>query len=440
NTGSQGGGIAIFTGTTNITAHNLMLRNNTASTGGGIFCDGSGLATILIDGDETNNNGITGNLANNGNGGGVYLSNGCQFTSYVGTRVNTNDDKRGIFANFSTRNGGGLYIASESKAYLFGNSQCVQKQSGQVCRGYNNQPINVSFNISDIDQNDNGSGAGIYVSGNNSIVEIYNGLVENNNTARGDGGAAYVGFGAQFTSDSRFTNGTCWSPGSCNQFINNEASAGGVIQAESGSELAINRSFFSGNLANVGNIVNADGINTSLQMQGNLIFKNGDFSGDFSNRSLFNISNQAFLNLSFSTIADNNINNNTAVIANDSGLVLFESSIVSEVQSLLVYEETKPFGGSFYCLMVHESNSLGGTGQFITTQSNPGFMDRENENYRLDLNSSNAIDYCDMQSAFLPDADNELRGLDWEQIDDFQGPYDLGYDEQTDIIFKNSFD
>ena len=440
NTGSQGGGIAIFTGTTNITAHNLMLKDNTASSGGGIFCDGSGLPTILIDGDESNTYGITGNLANNGNGGGVYLSNGCTFSSYVGTDVNSNEDKRGIFANFATRNGGGLYVASESKAVLYGGTQCAQQQTGEVCYGNNSQPINVSYNVADIDESGDGFGAGVFVTGNNSHVEIYNGLINNNNTKLGNGGAVLISSDGRLTSDSVFSNGGCWNPGACNQFIENRASLGGAIQAESRGQVSINRTFFTKQLANAGNIVNADGVNTLIEMEGNLIIENGDFSGDFSNRNLFEMNNNSGLNLSFSTIADNFLTNTRPIILNQSSTVNVESSIVSEQSGILVYSSTSPNVESFNCLLVHESASLSGTSQFVTTSQIPGFIDRNNDNYKLDINLSPAIDYCNNPVQVLTDSDNDARGWDWTQISDFQGPYDLGYDENTDVIFNNGFE
>jgi len=76
------------------------------------------------------------------------------------------------------------------------------------------------------------------------------------------------------------------------------------------------------------------------------------------------------------------------------------------------------------------------------TVADPNFVDRANGDYHLNWMTSPAVDYGDtfLASPAFTDIDNEERGFDWSRIPNEVGNFDVGFDEQNDIIFADGFE
>ncbi|MCX7552705.1 hypothetical protein OS175_02340 [Marinicella sp. S1101] len=439
NTGILGGGISLILGDTDLVAFNLMVASNTADEGGGIYCDGSGTSSVFIDGEANNGYGIFNNQATSGNGGGVALVSGCNFTSYVGTSGGFLDLK-GIQGNSATENGGGIYAASGSTVNLNGAQFCFFG-----CNGYNEEPVLVAGNEANSDDVDGGFGGGIYATGSGTRVNFTNALIVNNDADQG--GGMYLAdlaeaTGGIVTTDLFGNSIECWSPGSCNQVNENTAlTTGGAFRLDTGATADLNRTHIQGNRANFGTAVYALAADTSFEGEGLLVTGNGDNGADgFSDNNVFRLLSGATINLSWSTVADNNINNDDEIIDNGSSSLRLQSSIVHENNPVNIYDSSSPVVGVFDCMIVHEDTSIVGT-TFGITVDDPEFIDRANGDYHINPNTSPAVDYCDdFNAPEFSDSDGDERGFDWSNISDNFGSFDVGYDEQTDIIFKNGFE
>ena len=86
NSGTKGGGIAIIGGQVVVNLDSAYIYDNTADLGGGLYC-GSNTSVFFINGfsgiSSNEANGTSG--ANAGRGGGVFLTNACQFFMFSGT-------------------------------------------------------------------------------------------------------------------------------------------------------------------------------------------------------------------------------------------------------------------------------------------------------------------------------------------------------------------
>lgn len=446
--GVFGGGISIIEGDTDIVASNLNLIFNKATLGGGIFCDGnSGANSIFIYGDENNNSGIYSNEATNatiGSGGGVYLSNGCTFTSFVGGSNST--DFSGINLNTATVHGGGIYADGGSVVNLIGTQECAFV----FCFGYDSKPVNVSNNTADSDNTGGGNGGGIYASGAGTEVNIFNGFINGNEAY--SGGGVMVTDEATFTTNTTFKKDTdCWSPGSCNQITENEAistgglaSLGGAVYVTTGGTAEIHRTHVQNNRADFGTAAFVIDADSSFSSEGSLYTNNGDSGAEgFDDFSVFQTETAANLDLTFATIADNNIRSTSAttntLIHNQSAISRLKSSIVNEPNNVPIYSSNSPTADTFDCLIVHEDSSF--TGSQITVDD-PEFIDRTGGDYHINVQTSPAVDYCDsiLTTPAFTDIDNQERGFDWPGISNNLGGFDVGFDEQNDVIFADGFD
>ncbi|MFK8012205.1 MAG: hypothetical protein AB8B80_09210 [Marinicellaceae bacterium] len=448
NTYLFGGGISIIGGDTDIFASNMMVTNNSASFGGGIYCDGNtGLNSLFIYGDSDNGFGISGNQATSenggGDGGGVYLSNGCVFTSYVGTSGGFLDF-RGISVNTATRHGGGIYASSGSKVNLTGFQECALI----FCFGYDSEPVNVSNNIANSDEDFEGNGGGIYAIGTETEINVLNGLISFNQAF--NGGGVLASDSATFYTNSVYKKNTdCWSPGSCNQITDNlairyvefPASLGGAFYSDNGGNSMIHRTHVQRNRADSATAVYIAAFNTnfSLTSEGSLFTGNGVGGASNTNdRSVFIVNGTSELELLYATIADNNPVQ--SVLNNASGTLIVKSSIIHETNNdALVFSSiTGEFNNEFSCVVVHENLSFDGP---TAIADDPDFIDRANDNYHINWETSPAVDLCEESNAppSYTDIDNQQRGWDWPDIANVNGSYDAGFDEQNDVIFADGF-
>ncbi|VAW46576.1 hypothetical protein MNBD_GAMMA02-954 [hydrothermal vent metagenome] len=441
----SGGGILVFGGDTDIAAFNLSVENNNAIAGGGIFCSGTD-NSVLVNGAIDNFWGIKQNVST-GDGGGVYVGDGCRFTSYVGS----NDtgafgfDERGILQNTATNHGGGIFATGGGIVNLIGTQFCFFG-----CFGYDSEPVSVRFNTADSDGDDAGEGGGIYATGANTTVNVTNGYITHNSAYQG--GGVTVADTANYSTNSTLqrssifggpiTDVVCWSPGSCNQLVRNRGDfRGGAVFAKTGGTAQINRTQFTANRANFGTAVYSLNADSNIEIEGALMYGNGDNgTGGYDDNNVIRVGTDARIELAWSTVADNNILDSDEIVDSGGGTIRLLSSIIHESNPVPVMATSTPASQLFDCMLLHEDASLEGNG-FAINVDDPSFVDRANGDYHIDFNASPAMDYCDSLNApAFTDSDNDQRGWDWSGINNIQGPYDVGYDEQNDLIFANGFE
>ena len=443
NTSNVGGGLAIFEGDTDTVLIDPNIFNNTAEEGGGIYCEGSGASVLVFD-SGSNANGIFSNTANNGDGGAVLVTSGCNFSTLSGKEVGA-FDFRGIFANMAIGNGGGIAARNGATVNLFGGIACAI-----FCIGNNDNPVNVNGNTADSDNDGDGFGGGVYATGTNTTVNVTNAYITANSAQ--SGGGITVENEATLTMQSLYSFGNCWNPGSCNQLKENETATeggtvrrGGGLYATTGADINISNTLIKDNRADFGTAIYvisavADPVVTNLDMEGSLVVNNGDNGADgWDDIDAIRII-RADAKLDFNTIADNDLGGATSTIIENTGDLSLYSSIIHNTDATSVYDGSGTLDQD--CLMVHETASLPASAQ--TFLDDPEFIDRVNGNYHLDPTTSPAIDFCDtfFTSPDFNDSDNEPRGFDDPLATDNLGPYDVGFDETyaNDIIFDNGFE
>lgn len=447
NEGSFGGGLSILGGNTDVEANNVMFLNNTADQGGGVYCSGEN-ASILIDYHNTQDDrfGFFGNSATDpteGDGGAALVENGCNLLMYTGTdtpSLAATFDVRGMFNNAAVNNGGGLAVRDGGRAGLYGYQFCFIG-----CNGNQEDPVLLLTNTADSDGDNTGRGGGLSVTGAGSEVFIANALIWANSA--GNGAGIWVNDNAVLEANSTYDilfQGfvDCWSPGSCNQITQNEAvNTGGGVLIENGASAEINRTVFTENRANFGTAAYVIDANSVLDSEGVLFAGNGDNANDgFGDNNVIRINTGGTAIMDFTTVADNNIPDANEVIDNSNGTVRLRSSIVHEPNPVVVYRAATAVLEEFDCLVVHNNTNLPFSPGIVV--DDPEFVDRLNGDYHLDEATSPAIDFCDdlLITPDYRDIDNDERPWDWSNQPNFAGPFDLGFDETTDLIFADDFE
>ncbi|MEZ5471316.1 MAG: hypothetical protein R3E90_06000 [Marinicella sp.] len=383
----------------------------------------------------------------------VFILGGCVFSGYSGNAFSSPHTFSGIRNNKASGHGGGIAVIGVGTVYLNGSKDCFRGSTeSTLCFGNNTQPTNVNYNQADLDGNGSGNGGGIYASGIDTTVHLINTLVEAN-AAQSGGGIAIEN---QATLDMRteFFENTCWKPSACSQVVNNETAfenspiRGGGLYATSGAQAFISRTEFTNNKADFGTAIYAftateDPIATFVDINGVLIAKNGlDGSGRWKDSDTIR-NNNALMNISYSTIADNDAVDTSANIFNtgEVGNLRLFNSIIHNNDGLPVFRGINHDSTDFYeCLLLNETESLPIETSLIV--GDPHFVDREGGNYHLHHLLSEAIDFCYEDGAIprYKDIDNDTRGVDGPERPEFLGLYDAGYDESNDLIYKGGFD
>lgn len=443
NTSDWGGGIAILAGDTDIYAVDTLILANSAEIGGGIYCQGDEASVILTGSSGialSEATGVSG-TANHGQGGAVFLKDACSFQINSGTAGGLLDF-RGIGSNKATREGGGIYAEGGSIATLYGSQFCFSLGGPVFCIGQDNtNPVNLNNNQADSDNVDGESGGGAYITGANTVLNIYTGYVRDNITGSGggNGGAVAVVDGAKLVIN-RFQK-ECWDQDHCSYFKANFAGNGygGAIYNDA-SSVEIKHSVFEENRAEWGTAIYGINANSTTTIKGSIFNNNGDNgSGSYGDRQVFRVRDGAEIDVKHSTIADNNTV--TSVFGIDS-----TSGGTSELYSSIVHDSSPvyaPSPGSIAtdCDIVHETASIPGVTGY-TIIDDPEFIDRANRDYHIDNNLSPAVDYCGGNSIDFKDMDFEDLGWDDPTVNNLYGPFDVGADETygNDIIFKDGFE
>lgn len=454
NDADYGAGIAIINGDTDMTLQNSRIQNNLASYGAGIYCAGGASSVVLSE-----DSGIIANVANgapigdadpSGKGAGLYVK-ACYFGIYSGS---VTGGSMGISSNLAFSDGGGIYAESAATILINGHENC----NASNCIGDDINPVNISGNIAGFSQASGHKGGGIFAKGGSTKVTVYAGLIENNSigtSTNGTGGGIYI-------SESELViarlHQACWDKLRCNNFDGNIASSsGGGIYNNRGT-VDISSSYFENNLALRGAAMSAIGFsndNAFVRTESSIFSNNGNNSTE----SIFHGSSEITYDFIHNTIADNTAS--TAIFrmgVNGGGPNLaIHSTIIDNSGIDVLSHNMVNYAVNFSCIIANETDSLSESNNLINssaglaggafiTQDTPAFIDRNNNDYHLSIDSP-AIDYCNTPThttVLYKDIDFENRGWDDPtQVDNsIFSFFDIGADESylSDIIFKNNFE
>ncbi|WP_395377393.1 hypothetical protein [Marinicella sp. W31] len=439
NNAQFGGGIGIDAGVgsnnqdTVLIGQDVFIQTNTASiAGGGIYCAFAEHVVFF------GLNAILNNTARLG--GGMYARNGCDTSMYTEALPGQFLAFAGFLGNTAEEEGGGVYMTSGADLYLFGQQMCADG----VCLGDAQVPLLMWMNESDSDAAGEEDGGAIYMSDSGfSKVFFANGTIFQNNTAGGDGGAAYVSGNSVFTM-ARSAD-ACWNAERCNYFLANRTSAavgfGGAIYND-GATVDIANTYFEENRADFATAIYSTGGEASTRIEGGVFNDNGDNGADgFSDNYVLHASLGAKLSILHSTLVDNDAEG--AVINIEPAL---SSSL--DLQSSIVHDPTSgpvlsPVSSNVTvrCLLAHESGSFSGN---LITVGDPEFIDRFTGDFRLHAQNSPAVDYCNNSTVNIQHSDIDFESRGWDDPDrpNSNGPFDLGANEtyDNDILFKDGLD
>ena len=200
NTATSGGGIGVYAGganTTVLTVEAGSITDNTATNGGGILVTGDSKTdengNIQRFGIRMSINGgvISGNTAQHGNGGGIYVSQGAVLEISDGT-IQNNKAVRNTGSTTATGYGGGVFCAGVTQATINGGSiseNTAYLGGGLYATGSAGAKVIVSGGT--VSENRASRGAGIYATGSTEVT-CQGGLIIRN-VANGNGGGIYVG-------------------------------------------------------------------------------------------------------------------------------------------------------------------------------------------------------------------------------------------------------
>jgi len=416
-----GGGLFVK-GTYNVQVYiqnSLILKNTATINGGGIYCDD--IALNLNQNTGVRYNKIEPEQAFGGDGGGIY-SDDCNIVLRTASR-NTLTDLNGISHNKATGNGGGIYMRNNSVL-----------SADYRAEPY---PVNINNNSADSDNDGIGQGGGIFAQ--ESHVYMYGSTFKSNSAA--SGAALAIVDNSEFTSTSRLNY--CWNRSKCNEYSNNFTTSnggkGGVMYINNSEAIFAFTRFFE-NHADLGIILNAES-NSSVSITQSTIFKNGE-GGDSSwnDNYLYRFVNSD-LEILNSTSADNDSSSASFRFFN-SPYKIYNSIFHNPSISSLSHSQGSL--GELKCVITRDTSGIQNTSNVV--MDDPLFVDRENNDYHLSVNSP-AIDLCDNEHenvnlyVYDLDMDGDLVGWDDPTITDVMGIVDAGSDESYigDIIFSSSF-
>lgn len=419
---STGGGVFIGNpgDTLQVVIENSSIIGNSATdSGGGIYCE-SDRANIRLQ-----SGGILENISG-GDGGGVYVTGGCNFSSYAGTRFDDGSVLAGVSFNSAVNEGGGIYAGPASTV---------------IVSGYLG-PLGAWGNTTDpatIANNTAGSiGGGIFATGSNTVVQIIDADIRGNDGGE-FGGGAFVANGALLTSD--LSGPDCWHVERCTRWRDNEVSTGvrygGHVYAAGGVTVRLHRSYLSGGRAALGTAVYARTAGTLLDVEGSYFYDNGlHLPPGTSEQHVIRLLDGAEATLLHTTLGTN--------LSGVGSLGVSGSASLIDVQNSIVYNNNIPVlatsGGpafNFDCTIGNESGSTAGAVAVL----DPGFRDAPGGDLRLTPGSA-AIDRCASAGATLDDTEHDPRGVDDPAVSNLAGLYDAGADEQAlgDALFSDRFE
>ncbi|QKK03773.1 MAG: hypothetical protein HND55_14525 [Pseudomonadota bacterium] len=417
---SYGGGISVGNpgDLLQVIIRNSSIIENQSDYGGGIYCASANGLIRLESGAIADNFGAV-------DGGGVYLDNGCAFSSYAGSRF---DDVlySGILRNMTAGDGGGIYAAGGATVNINGHFGPYQLW------GNNTDPATVAENSAGSD------GGGIYAVGSETQVELLDALVRDN-TADNRGGGAYVGSTASLTAD--LSGDTCWDGWRCSQWLDNSADGGGAhygghLAAYDGASVQLSRTHMGGGRAALGTALYASGLFTQLALDGSFLTGNGLASPGNDENYVIGVNAGASAELKHVTVSGNQ-SSAAALGANGTTSELTIRNSIVWHPTLPVLAATNSPVTTFDCVVVNENGSTGAGGVEV---ANPAFRNTVAGDYRLGAGSP-AIDFCAGSDATASDVEHHSRGIDEPGSSNGAGLFDAGADEylMVDALFSDRF-
>ncbi len=219
----QGGGIYIENGIATISG--LISENTATNRGGGIYAYGSSMQLTIEITAQIKSNSIINKSTTHG-GAGIYL-----FSSPASIA--------GTISNNTAYTGGGIYASgSDTQLTIESTAQIVNNTASSGGGGgiYMNDNATATI-FGTINENSSYYGAGIYSTGNNTIITIENSAIITTNKSSGYGGGIYANDGSLLTLAGTLSNNTASQYGGGIYLLNSKLTIAGIVSENS----AVNR-------------------------------------------------------------------------------------------------------------------------------------------------------------------------------------------------------
>lgn len=439
----QGGGVRI-TGFSEVLLQNVLVIDNQAGLGGGIFIDGSRGARLDIEDTSILRNAIVIDPFESAAGAGIYCRNDASIATRGRVQIARNDARPGtgggVFLDEGCRMDAGGNFEVNVNFARHGGGVVVDDGSTMVLRGSSSERVRVFSNrVDDPDPSINPTAAGVWVRrpGSRFIAHraqiLDNRIVEPNSSAR-FGGGLLVEDGGFARLDSRSSGGDCGDGTRCSVLSSNVAGSAAALRVKDpGSRVEIVGTYIEEN----------DDVSALLEvLEGAELLVEGSVIAENRTRNLLFMNKPSTATFAFITATAND----PALL--DSLFVLSGGDARFELFSSIAHEPGLPvlenLGGiaDVDCLFAENNQGLSGLGIIAKNLAFFPESGLRSSDYHL-LESSLAVDFCDTRrytpTAF--DIDGGPRGFDDER-DDFLGPFDLGADElDSDArVFSDGFE
>ena len=441
--GSQEGG-GLFVRGANVRLESVIVSNNSAGRGGGIYIDGSGVgARLILDVSSA----VTDNTAQT-NGGGIH----CTLGAELGLVPNTS-----VMRNAAGDSGGGLFIdgclaqidtgGTGLLGALLSISANTATDGGGIAASNGSRVFIGLSNTADshpliINNTASSTGGGIHVQGAGTRVDLFNPIIASNKATHGlsYGGGLMANAGASVFISRTRTRCPAVGNGHCSRISGNSAAFGGAIAVTAGATLEVTGTRIQGNTATQGGsaylAIRGD---AGLFSGNNVIVGNTGPSVVQMSEPEASPPRQTRVWLLGDTIADNP-DATRVVEANADGQVRFGRTIVNAPAGVPVATcTTCTTQVAMHCNVFHSATNVGHHDAMTSITVLPGFVNAADGNYRLRPNAW-AIDRCPEQTGFL-NYDHELSPRPYDSpLFDVGGPFDVGAYEWNPILFQDGFE
>ena len=459
---NTGGGLNITALDMTLKLDRVVIDNNQAELGAGIYKLGSGglpsnVLLTMVDSSIENNTTITG-----GFGGGIYFAGAGELVAYGNTLITRNEATyggglflkdatativvgpttldSGFIANKATLNAGAIYTNNSTLEITGG----LKDVAGVGLVGLSGKNYLIMDNLADSDANSSGVGGAMFIYNNSHV--ILNAVSVVNNQAYESGGAIYayqgtvldVGLPENSNCQTTTLNG-------CNFFINNKAIlSGGALYATSNTVSSFQSVNFNGNRAANGTVVQA--FASTVNIFSSVMYNNGNFGANgYGDRNSLGTYSGGTLNIEQVTAVKNR--NIDSFIQASNG-----SDLLNSFNNYFYNPQSGPwltvFGGTATvvnhdCQVVDVNNNLSDSTHHLftataTDNDQLNFIDELNKDFHL-ADSSVLVDFVGTFCPPNPNLINNGRDID---NDPRTLSADLGADENlsNDIIFENDFE
>ncbi len=429
-----------------VVMRDTLITENTANTGGGVYCKNS---QIYVFGQS----GISKNSALSG--GGIAVSEGCEMNFLSGTNDINEDTVIGLANNSAERFGGGAYVVGipgdhygRPSLNLFSHTVLL---FDVLTLGNNQYPVNVSNNEARSTTFES-SGGGIYIKGGEIQAS---GLQLLNNSANYGAGITLANINGHhfYPTDVEISRmqPECWDHKYCNKIANNQTDifngTGGAVEIIGNVDadmqnLTINQTWISNNRADKGLVLSLRG-NGHATFSNNIIVNNGSNGNNF-------FADDGLFSFGFLTSSDTQIfsaSHNTVSNNNNLGYVfdlrnITQSTITSSIFNTTSQLSRNTVNTIFDCVLSNTDEGVtSSNSQLFVSSDQAGFVDANNNDFSLDVNSI-AIDQCDNALIDVGNLDyfNNDRNVDLSNHINNSGSYDMGAIEYIDVIFTDGFE